>query len=685
MENIGLIFNDYKGHPIALYGLGTETERVLAKLGEDFCVVGLLDGFRDDGFIYGKRIMPLSDCIAKKVELIIVVARPGSCRAIAKRIGGFCKENKIDLIDVRGKNLCVQNKITYDLKNISGITKEQLTAFADANDMISFDLFDTLVMRRVLFASDVIELVECKLKEKKVYINDFCKKRQQAEKELSREASPTLEKIYQFVLEQYESIDISAKELAEIEWTIDYQLVVPRQEMVDFARNLHRRGKPIYIVTDSYYQREWIEKILAKSGITFFSDILVSCEFNMSKTQNLFSELNKIAMGRKCLHIGDDLTADIESAKKQKIFACQIYSGFELLEQVGYFGMWEHMDHLASRIKVGMFIARMFNSPFQFETDSRKLYLKNASDIGYLLIAPMITDFTVWFRQQIKNEKLENIWFSARDGYLVKKLYEILDGSNDAVYFLTSRLAAIRSGIEDEADIEYVGGMKYSGTLQEQLKVRFGISVSSEETENKTLSDFSQNIEREVYRNRKNYQTYIEKINVKEGDIAFFDFVAKGTSQMYISRLVDNNLKGFYFIQLEKEYMEDKMLDIKPFFENTEFENSTIYEDYYILETIMTSNEPSVIGFDEKGNAVYAIETRSEEDLNCCIEIQNGIVDFFRTYIQICPQNEMYVDKKLDEIFLGLIHNFSILDKGFMALRVEDPFFNRMTDMADLV
>lgn len=685
MENINSIFKEYKGQPIALYGLGTETKRVLSGLGEEFCVVGLLDGFRDDGNIYGKRIMPLSDCIEKKVKLIIVVARPGSCRAIVKRIGGFCKEHKIGLMDFRGKNLYAQNKISYELKSTPGITKKRLEVLADANDIISFDLFDTLVMRQALFPSDVIELAECKLKEKKVYINDFCKKRQRAEKELSRETAPTLEKIYEYVLAQSESVDVSARELAEIEWSIDYQLIVPRQEMVDFARELYVRGKPIYIVTDSYYQRERIEKILSKCGIIFFSDILVSCEFNTGKTQKLFGELNKIAKGKRCLHIGDDLTADIENAKKEGISACQIYSAFELLEQVGYFGMWEHMDYLASKIKIGMFTARMFNTPFQFETDDRKLCIKTAYNIGYLLIAPIIADFTVWFWQQVKEEKLGNIWFSARDGYLVKKLYDILEGRDSSVYFLTSRLAAIRSGIEDEADIEYVAGMKYSGTLQDQLKVRFGIFVNREETKDKTLSDFSEDIERKAGCNKKNYQRYIEKLNVKEGDIAFFDFVAKGTSQMYISRLVDNHLKGFYFIWLEKDYMKDKMLDIKTFFENTESDSCTVYEDYYILETILTSNEPSVIGFDEKGDAVYTVETRSEGDLNCCAEVQQGIIDFFREYIQICPQSELYIDKKLDEILLGLIHNLSILDKRFMALRVEDPFFNRTTDLADLI
>ena len=67
---------------------------------------------------------------------------------------------------------------------------------------------------------------------------------------------------------------------------------------------------------------------------------------------------------------------------------------------------------------------------------------------------------------------------------------------------------------------------------------------------------------------------------MKEGDVAFFDFVAKGTSQMYIQRLVDRHLKGIYFMQLEGEYMQGKELDILPFYNIQETDTSEIYEDY---------------------------------------------------------------------------------------------------------
>ena len=42
-------------------------------------------------------------------------------------------------------------------------------------------------------------------------------------------------------------------------------------------------------------------------------------------------------------------------------------------------------------------------------------------------------------------------------------------------------------------------------------------------------------------------------------------------------------------------------------------------------------------------------------------------------------------NKKLDEVLLSLIHKISIEDETFLKLKVEDAFFNRMTEMPSLI
>lgn len=688
MTDLQKLLSEYRDCKTAIYGLGAETEKVLGEIKEAFQVVGLLDSYQNSGSLYGKPIISLEEVISKSVRLILVAARPGSCRAIAKRIGGMCREQQIALFDIRGNDLCDEKRIVYDFKKVPGYTKRQVMQKALIYDAVSFDLFDTLIMRQVLFPGDVFELVDDRLRQHGIIIEDFPAKRMASEKELSRDRAPRLSEIYMHMKQVYQLSEIEPEQMAVLEWEIDCGLVVPRREVCRLLSDLEARGKKVYIVTDSYYNKKQIIRILRKCGITHYTDVFVSCEYGTGKTQGLFQEFKEAVDVWSYLHIGDDVAADVESAEKNGISVCRLYSGMDFLEQVGYMGLWDYTEYLSDRIRIGMFVANVFNSPFQFETQECRIGVHTAYDIGYIFFAPMICDFVLWFREQVEQFQLENILFCARDGYLVKQLYDELCNQISSVYFLTSRMAAIRAGMESEEDIRYVGDMKFSGSLFRQLEERFGIQVSGEKSQENVrmeLSDFMPEILERAVVSRKNYLTYIEKLDLQSGGTGFFDFVAKGTTQMYMGRMMEQHLKGIYFLRLDREQMEGKDLDIVSFYDTEEMNKSVIFKDYYILETMLTAPMPSVREFDANGNPVYAEETRRESDIRCFQEAQEGIRGYFRDYLKVCPISARRVDKKLDEIFLTLIHGIEITDSDFLNLKVEDPFFNRMTDMMDML
>ncbi len=691
------LFAKFQNKKIALYGLGTETERVLENLDDKDTITGLLDSYREEGRLYGKPIISLYDAVQTGVQLIIVVARPGSCRAITRKIGATCREHDIALMDIRGKDLLAENRISYEFTNICGVTKSELKEKIQNFDIISFDLFDTLVMRKTLFSDDVADYVNCRLQEKGIYIEDFAKKRLESEKRLSKNTAPTLVEIYENMLDKMDSSisdDVTAEKLASLEWTIDFDLLTPRKDVCSIFKDAVDNGKRVYILSDTYYNKTQLSRILKKCGITKCTDIISSSDYKTGKIQELYGVLKKKEQAKRYLHIGDDIVADVESAHRWGFETCRLFSGIDLLDSVGNLGLTDHMITLSERLKVGMFVSRIFNSPFQFENADRRIRISDAYDIGYLLCAPVISDFVFWFYHQTTEYPFQNIWFSARDGYLIKKMYSYIqrlqNRKDESVYFMTSRTAAIRAGVRNEDDIRYVDDMKFSGSLEENLKQRFGIYVDEldetniDEREN-GLMRYKKPIIRKAEEAYKNYKMYLNQLHIMAGDIAFFDFVAKGTSQMYIQRLVDNHIKGFYFYQLEAEYMKDKGLDICSFYANGKEESCAIFDDYYIIETLLTAPHPSVCGFDENGKPVYAIETRQADDIRCLEKAQEGIMDYFRTYIELCPESERLENRKLDEIILKLVHGISITDTHFLNLIVEDPFFNRMTNVVDVI
>lgn len=677
MENI---LRDDQNDKVAVYGLSPLTEAILKRL-SNHQVIGLLDGYRTSGSLYGTPILSIEEAIAEGVRLIIVAARPESCKIIAKRIGELCRKNAVKLIDTHGNDLNAPKKAAYNFADRPGITKDELRKLIDDHDVVSVDLFDTLVMRRTLFPADVYEIVDLRLRKKGIALEDFPKKRLEAEKELCKSTFPTLLEIYGYILRKYTVTGVEAEELARAEWETDCDLAVPRKEVCELLQTTYQQGKPLYIVSDTFYTKVQLAELLAHCGFTEYTDILSSCEYQTGKTQQLFGKLRERIPGKSCLHIGDSADADIESAERNGLTACRLYSGLELFEQVGYLGLWERINSLSGRIQAGMLAAKLFNSPFQFEEPERKLHVDAAYDVGYLFFGPVITGFVIWLRRQIRKQGLNNIWFGARDGYLIKKLYEQIDSTTNSVYFLTSRFAAIRAGIENEEDFRYLEELRFSGSLREQMQKRFGICVD-ENDECRDLLDYKKEIFQSASVNRKNYQTYMSTLRTEGGDIAFFDFVARGTVQAYVQRLTDRHLRGFYFWQKDANYMKKMGLDVQTFYAP---EEDAVEQSYLVLEPVLMSPQPSVAGFDETGAAVFTREERTEQELRCVQNVQSGILDYFQAYRTLDPAWEGNQERTLEAAAFSLVSRIEIRDKGFLSLKDEDAFFNRTTELSELL
>jgi len=669
--------DDLKGiqtfDPIALYGLGTETERLISQWGSGPKIVGLLDGFKESGEVFGYPIISLQQAVDLKVERIIVVARPGSCKVIAKRIKDVCLSNGIKVYDVRGNDLLEEKQASYVFSNIATYTKDDLIKKIDESDVISFDFFDTLINRKISDYTDIFDLVA-----NQVDVKELSHIRIAAEKELSRNSSPTLLEIYTWVKEKLTGIKESAEELASIEFQIDSKMVVPRDDMTTIISYAKKTGKKVILTSDTYYSKAQMEELLAKCGLDIFDELFVSCEYGTFKTQKLFSHVIEANREKKILHIGNDEFADIEKAKEYGIDTFHIYGNNSIMDALGGMGVESIAETYSDRAKLGLFLSRKFSSPFQFENGTN-IEINDCFDIGYYICGPMIVDFTQWMIAKKQELGLDGILLCARDGYLLEKIYNRFCEDKDGFYFLTSRISAIRAGIMDEDDINYVDSMKFFGTEKESMLVRFGIE------EDVDVKDRNALILEKAKDKRHNYLKYIDSLNLPDGKLGVFDFVAKGTTQLFLQKFMPQQMRGLYFLQLEPEFMADKGVDIESFYTEKERDTSAIFDNYYILETILTSPMPSVDEFDEAGQPVYAKETRSDENLECVSRMQQGIMQYVDDYLEIVPVSMRKQNKMLDEAFLTLIGKLEITNQSFKNLVVEDPFFGRMTNIVDVL
>lgn len=139
----------------------------------------------------------------------------------------------------------------YEVNN-----EDTLLELAYQYDNISFDIFDTLIMRKTLFPEDVFQIIEKKVCGKSDRFATF-RKRAILENDTP---NPNIYEIY----EKYaELTGISAdvnKEILNLELDIEKAVLIKRESMCRLLHELKEKGKKVYLITDMYLPKSFIER-----------------------------------------------------------------------------------------------------------------------------------------------------------------------------------------------------------------------------------------------------------------------------------------------------------------------------------------------------------------------------------------------------------------------------------------
>lgn len=146
-------------------------------------------------------------------------------------------------------------------------------------------------------------------------------------------------------------------------------------------------------------------------------------------------------------------------------------------------------------------------------------------------------------------------------------------------------------------------------------------------------------------------------------------------------------------MRLEKDAPFAQKLEIEAFcpeedsfcLEKESGKTGSLYQDYYILEAVLTSPFPSVSEFDSEGRPVYEKEPRNRDEIACIEEVQQGIMEYWQDSFTFCEETEEPIFDRMDERLLALIHRICLLGNPILDLKVQDPFFGRITPVSDLI
>lgn len=364
---------------------------------------------------------------AAKEEYLAFRARGGG------KLAGGCR-----LLGRKLRGRPPQEKLLYSGGPESSLSRrespEQLAARLAAYDVVTFDVFDTLLLRPLARPEDAFYLLGARLG-----YPDLRRLRIQAEEEARRRKElaagsreVTLEEIWAVLAPE---TGLSPEEGMAAERRLEFDLCRANPYFLPVVAALRRQGKTLAVLSDMYLEEETVAALLDRCGFGTFDACLVSGERGSSKSGGGLYRLAQklLGPGRACAHVGDDPWADQRQAEAAGWAAFP----YRNVHRAGAPYRAEDMSPIVGSLYRGLVNARLHNGA---ELHSR------AWEYGYVyggLFAVGYCRFVERLRRELGADRL---LFLSRDGAVLLRVYQRLypaEGER-AVYARWSRLAAAK-------------------------------------------------------------------------------------------------------------------------------------------------------------------------------------------------------------------------------------------------
>lgn len=554
-------------------------------------------------------------------------------------------------------------------------------------ELITFDIFDTLITRCIYKPDDLFKLMSKKIKHKYNFDCDFLDIRKKAENNAVMKKGDycNLHDIYDELPNVSKISKDIALDLKQMEIETEIEICIPRYDVLEIFNRLKSYGKKIMLVSDMYLPKDIVARILENCGYSGYDDLWVSCEKGARKDNNTIWPLFFSQYGSyRTIHVGDNMRSDIQilgDQGKETFLILNPITEFKLSRT--YNGLKKYIDTtVENSIMLGMIVnGGLYNSPFSIQVENAEPLINDEKQIGYIAFGAMFTKFIIDVQQKFESDDI--LLYLAREGYLLEQLHNIFYEVTKrepikGVYFLSSRRAATVAAMESEDDLRDIIKQYYEGELSNLLRSRLGIEmyediseckISMPADEEKVMKILKPHMN-EIMENAKNEgEAYLKYIDSEiESDynknISVIDVGYAGTIQYYLSKLMKKKIGGYYLCTgvnrkptklgcvCEAVYQLDTVEQV---------ENSKIFKGQLFLEAALQAPYGQLINFkDEEGNSVPTFKSDDVVPKEI-VNLQEGILEYCKKYLTIVKDivDVVEVDKNLSEdafydtLFLG--------------------------------
>ncbi|WP_152055363.1 HAD-IA family hydrolase [Aliarcobacter butzleri] len=544
---------------------------------------------------------------------------------------------------------------------------EVLRDLIDKSEVISFDIFDTLVCRKVEEPESVFDIIGNIISD-----FDFRTKREKAQQ-------IAFQKMHEKGLKEITIVDIyenipNSSDILKLELNIELDLIYINSKILKILNYCLEKNKRVILTSDMYLPESFFKELFLKLNVKGFEKIFVSSEYNATKRDSgelflkIVEELNIETY--KILHIGDNYLSDYQKAKENGLNAFY------------YDASKNSSQNLDESIIQGV-IKYILNKSLD-----KNIFYKFGLEYGSICFYL----YYEWLKECILKNKYDKVFFIARDGYLLNEFWKNDDILYSSNYVFGSRVLFKMAEINEnnfDANIDFfISGAEYLSVGEYFLRI--GIDAPNKEilqlvgfndksyivnTENdrsnviKLFYKMKNIILKKAFSIRRNFFKYLVSLGITDNmRIGIVDVGWNGTTQEYLEPLLkdffDNlSIDGYYFALLDNPLTEKRREKYSMF--SCLKDRQLLHEvdiNRVLIELLFSAPHNTIISIDDNLNPIYDFPRGKISDYESIVShINNGIKDFINE-IQILNQkynlklNQQNIHMKL----LDLIENPNI-------------------------
>lgn len=408
----------------------------------------------------------------------------------------------------------------------------------DKAQVVSFDVFDTLLLRPYLAPSDMFTHLE------RVHKRfGFAQRRLRAPRifylKHGREREANLDDIYD------QLPDFADMKQAELDW--EWQTIRANAEMKPLFDYALSAGKSVIICSDMYLPSEFIGRLLVHNGFAGYAKLFVSAYAGASKARrargggrrslwDVVLEELKVPPA-SILHIGDNKGSDYTQARRHGLTAFWYETRFSrAIKANKQFRTLIHArgGSLGLSVCAALSLQRQRTSDYWVE-------------FGYRYAGPIVYAFSRYIYKIAQDVRLDKILFVARDGYLPQKVFATFESTIPTAYVYAPHFLAWTAYLFYDGTRNEAANEAYARRVCEHFNKDYSPYLSAHDCIDCNADEFKRLAEGE--RRKARFAQYIQAI---VGDAKAVGVVVDNSARYTAQRMIEAECNvatvGFYTI-----------------------------------------------------------------------------------------------------------------------------------------